>query len=311
MSTPKKVLIVGSANMDLIMNMGRLPATGETLIDDGGVAYLPGGKGAGVAITFSHLGVEPHLAAKLGADLHGQKLYSFYKDAGIDTSSLLVDHDAPTGLSVILREGNGDVRTVTYPGANEYLSSEQVISAMETEPDALCLGFEVPFPTVLAAAKVAAGKNIPIFVDASPASKDHALEKLPPVEIFSPNETETFTYTGIMPTGTDNSLRAALDLYRKVKCRHLVIKLGARGAFLYDGRHFDLVPAFRPDKVVDTSGSGDAFQAAMILAYLENGGKIKEAVRYGAAAGALAVSRKGSAASAPTREEIAQFLKTH
>ena len=96
-----------------------------------------------------------------------------------------------------------------------------------------------------------------------------------------------------------------------MKCRHLVIKLGARGAFLYDGRHFDLVPAFRPDKVVDTTGAGDAFQAAMTLAYLENGGKIKEAVRYGAAAGAITVSRKGGAASSPTREEIAQFLKTH
>ncbi len=311
MSIPKKILLVGSANMDLIMNMGRLPAAGETLIDDGGVAYLPGGKGAGAAITFSRLGVEAHLAAKLGADLHGQKLYSFYKEAGIDTSALLVDHDVPTGLSVILREGNGDVRTVTYPGANDYLSSEQVIAAMDIEPDALCLGFEVPFPTVIAAAKVAAAKNIPIFIDASPASREHALEKLPPVEIFSPNETETFTYTGIMPTGTDNSLRAALDLYRKVKCRHLVIKLGARGAFLYDGRHFDLVPAFRPDKVVDTTGAGDAFQAAMTLAYLENGGKIKEAVRYGAAAGAITVSRKGGAASSPTREEIAQFLKTH
>ena len=72
-----------------------------------------------------------------------------------------------------------------------------------------------------------------------------------------------------------------------------------------------VLPAFRPDKVVDTTGAGDAFQAAMTLAYLENGGKIKEAVRYGAAAGAITVSRKGGAASSPTREEIAQFLKTH
>lgn len=311
MSNPKRILIVGSASMDLVMNMCRIPAAGETLTDDGGVAYLPGGKGTAAAVTFAHLGAQPVLAAKLGADLHGQKLYSFCKDNGIDTASLLVDRDAPTGLSVILREGNGDVRTVSYPGANDYLTAEQVISALQTRPDALCLGFDIPFSTALAAAKGAAAEGIPTFLDASPADKDQPLEKLPPVEIFSPNENETFAYTGIMPTGTDNSLRAALALYKRVKCRYLVIKMGARGAFIYDGRHFDVVSAFRPDKTVDTAGAGDAFTAAMILAYLENGGKIKDAVRYGAAAGALAVSRKGGAVSAPTREEIAGFLRTH
>lgn len=311
MSNPKRILVVGSASMDLILNMCRLPAAGETLTDDGGVAYLPGGKGTAAAVALAHLGAQPALAAKLGADLHGQKLYSFCKENGIDTTSLLVDRDAPTGISVVLREGSGDVRTVSYPGANDYLAADQVISALQTHPDALCLGFDIPFSTALAAAKGAAAEGIPTFLDASPADKEQPLEKLPPVEIFSPNENEIFSYTGIMPTGTDNSLRAALALYKRVKCRYLVIKMGARGAFLYDGRHFDVVSAFRPDKTVDTAGAGDAFTAAMILSYLENGGKIKDAVRYGAAAGALAVSRKGGAVSAPTREEIDRFLRTH
>ena len=89
---------------------------------------------------------------------------------------------------------------------------------------------------------------------------------------------------------------------------HLVIKLGSRGAFIYDGKHYDMIPAFRADKVVDTTAAGDAFTAAMTLRDLENGGNIKDAVRYGAAAGALAVSKKGAGESVPTREEVLAFL---
>jgi ribokinase len=100
---------------------------------------------------------------------------------------------------------------------------------------------------------------------------------------------------------------AAKSLPRR-KMQHLVIKLGSRGAFIYDGKHYDMIPAFRADKVVDTTAAGDAFTAAMTLRYLENGGDIKDAVRYGSAAGALTVSRKGAAESVPTKEEILAFL---
>ena len=304
----KKILLVGSANMDLSMNMLRVPAAGETLIDDGGVAYLPGGKGANAAAAFSRLGGHCVFCTKLGADLHGQKLYSYYKDVGIDTSFVKVDHENPTGLAVVMKEANGENRIVLYPGANTMLSVDNVQEAMSSSPDALYLGFEIPFAIAVSAAKIAASRGIPIFVDAAPADASHPLESLPPLEIFSPNETETKTYTGVVPFGTEGCLRAALNLCRKVKCKHLVIKLGSRGAFIYDGKHYDMIPAFRADKVVDTTAAGDAFTAAMTLRYLENGGDIKDAVRYGSAAGALTVSRKGAAESVPTKEEILAFL---
>jgi len=304
----KKILLVGSANMDLFMNMARLPSPGETLIDDGGVAYTPGGKGANAAIALTKLGASCVFCSKLGADLHGQKLYNYYKEAGLDTSLIKVDHDYPTGLAVVMREGDGTNRIVCYPGANSNLSTENIIDAFSSAPDAVYLGFEIPFPTALAAAKVAAAKGIPIFIDAAPASKDHPLETLPPVEIFSPNDTETFEYTGILPGGSDSSLRAALALYRRVKCKYLVIKQGARGAFIYDGKHYDMIPAYRPDKVVDTTAAGDAFTAAMTVKYLE-GASIKDAVKFGVAAGAVAVSRMGSAQSVPTVAEVEDFIK--
>ncbi len=285
--------------MNLIMNMYKLPEAGETVSDDGGVAYTPGGRGANAAIALT----------RLGADLHGQKLYNYYKELGINTSAIKVDHDYPTGLSLVIREAEGADRIVLYPGANGNITTENIIDAFACEPDAVYLSFELPFPTVLAAAKVASAKNIPIFIDSTPASKDDQLEALPFVEIFSPNENETFEYTGIMPTGSESSLRAALALYRRVKCKYLVIKQGSRGAFIYDGKHYDMVTPYRPDKIVDSDSAGDAFTAALTLEYLRTY-SIKDSVKYGAAAAAITISRAGGGNSVPTEQEVVDFMHT-
>ncbi|MBR2965025.1 MAG: ribokinase [Clostridia bacterium] len=302
-----KILVIGSANIDLSMNMFKVPSPGETLIDDGGVAYTPGGKGANAALAFKKLGADVVLSAKLGADMHGQKLFSYYKEMGITTAGIKVDHDIPTGLAVVMKEADGANRIVVYPGANAHLSTDNVLEAFECAPDAVYIGFEIPFSVALAAAKIAASRNIPIFIDPAPADKEHQLENLPFVEVFSPNELETAEYTGIMPSGADSALRAALALYKRVKCRYVVIKQGARGAFIYDGKHYSMVPAMKADKVIDTTAAGDSFTAAMTLEYLRCG-DIKAAVKYGCAAGAIAVSRKGASVSVPTEAEVKALL---
>ena len=213
----KRILIIGSSNLDFVMNMYKLPEAGETISDNGGVAYIPGGNGASAAIAFSRLGAESVFCSKLGADIHGQKLYNYYKEIGLNTSYIKVDHDTPTGLAVVMREGDGTTRSVVFPGANAQLTTEVILEAFECNPDALYLGFELPYPMVVAAAKVAASKQIPIFIDATAASKELDLELLPPVEVFSPNEQEALELTGILPTSMETSLRAALAIARKAK----------------------------------------------------------------------------------------------
>ena len=304
----KKILVIGSSNMDLSLNLYKIPAPGEAILDDGGVAYTPGGNGANSAIAFSKLGATTVFCTKLGADVHGQQLYKFYRDQGLDTSCIKVDHEFATGFSVVLKEGENAPRTVCYPGANTHISADSMAQAFISNPDALSLSFEITFNNALAAAKIAESRNIPIFIDAAPASKDYALESLPFVEIFSPNEQETFEYTGVKPEGADSSMRASLALWRRVKCKYVVIKQGARGASIWDGKHFQMVPAVRPDKVLDTSGAGDTFTAAMTLEYLNNGGDIKAAVKYAAAAAAITVSRQGTASSVPTEQEVVDFI---
>lgn len=306
----KKILVVGSANMDLSMNMYRVPAAGETLIDDGGVAYLPGGKGANSAVAFARLGADSIFCAKLGADSHGQKLYQYYKEQGVNTSFLKVDRENPTGLAVVMKESDGNNRIVVYPGANSHLTVDNIAEAFEARPDALYLGFEIPFNIAVAAARMANARGIPVFVDAAPADKEYPLENLPPVEIFSPNETEALEYTGILPQGAESSLRAALALYKRVKCRYIVIKQGSRGAFIYDGKRYSFAPAMKAGEVVDTTAAGDSFTAAMTLKYLENSGEITTAVKYGTAAGAIAVTRRGASQAVPTADEVEALLKS-
>ena len=95
---------------------------------------------------------------------------------------------------------------------------------------------------------------------------------------------------------------------RKTKAKNVVIKQGARGAFLYDGKRYNTFPAVRADKTVDTTSAGDAFTTAMVLEYLRNGGDIKEAIKYGNVAAAITITRAGAGSSIPTEAEIEAFL---
>ena len=275
--------------MDLTLNVFRIPEAGETVTDDGGVAYTPGGLGARCAAAFARLGADSVFCTKLGADAHGQRLYSYYKEIGINTSEIKVDHDCPTALSVLIRENNGDTRVVSYPGACGHLTTENIMEAFSSDPDALCLSFDLSPDAMLTASKIARGKGIPIFVDAQNAKGGASLSSLPELEIFSTNEEETYKYTGVMPQGAESSLKAVLLLSRQIKAKYFVIKMGARGAFVYDGKHYNVIPPCRTERNADMTNQTDLFFAAMTAEYLRSGGDIEKAVRCGAAANSLSV----------------------
>lgn len=294
----KRVLVVSSANMDIKFPIREMPAAGETLLCDGSVSYSPGGKGANSAVTFAALGAETVLCARIGRDSHGESLYDFYKEKGIDVRHIAIDREQPTGCAVVFVDNMGQNRILAYPGANSYLSERDVDEGFLSCPDALYLQMEIGQNAFFAAANYAHRHDIPIFVDAGPARADFPFDRMPPVKVFSPNETETEIYTGMKLTGTDSMLAASMELLRRVRAEYIVIKLGERGAFVCNGRHFKFVPGFSV-RVVDTTAAGDAFTAALTLRYLENGGDINDAVRYGCAAGAITVSRSGAAYAVP------------
>ena len=307
---PAKILTVGSANMDMVLRMSRVPAAGETMLDyEGGMIHIPGGKGANCAVAAAKLGASSLFCTRLGADANGKSLYDTYTEYKVNTDFIKVDRTASTGMAVIMVEGSGANRIVVYPGANRTLSVEDAAEAISSHPDALCLQLETPYEVTLEAARMAAARGIPVILDAAPADRSIPFSEFPMLEIFSPNESETEIYTGISPTGAESCMRAALALSRMVKAKYYVLKLGARGAFVFDGRICHMVPSYQV-KSVDTTAAGDAFTAAMTVAYCEGGcTDILSAVKFANAVGALTVTRLGASKSIPTREETDAFIR--
>lgn len=303
----KKVLVVSSANMDFVMNMNAVPAAGQTLIDRGSYSYVPGGKGANSAVAFRRLGGDCVFCCKLGRDANGDALRKVYENEGMDTRFIATDAAQPTGLAAIMVEANGANRIIVYPGSNATLNKEDIDAAMTSAPDALYLQLEISHDAIIYAAQAAAQKNIPIFMDAGPADAAFPLEQLPVLEVFSPNETECEIFTGINPATEEDCLRAANKLLERVQAKYIVLKLGGRGCYVYDGNNGYLSPSFKAN-VVDTTAAGDAFTAGLVLYYLANG-DMKQAAQYGNVVGAITVSRAGASTSIPSQAEAATFIE--
>ncbi len=302
----KRVLVVSSANMDFVMRVGKLPEAGQTVIERRSYDYVPGGKGANSAVALARLGADSVFCARLGNDSHAQRLISLYKDDGIDTRFIINDRNAPTGLASIIVEENGNNRIVVYPGANAYLTPDDVEDAITCIPDAVLLHFEIPTDAVAAATQFAKQRGIPVFIDAGPARRNYPLDRLGPLEVISPNETETYALTGIMPQTMNDCLRAASVLMQKVQTKYVVIKLGDRGAYIHDGKYSEVVISHEVE-VVDTTAAGDAFTAAMTLEYLKTG-NIVRAVKYANVVGALVVGKAGASSSIPTAAQVEEFI---
>ncbi len=303
----KRILTVSSANMDFVMKVAKLPEAGQTIVETRSYDYIPGGKGANAALALARLGADSVFCARLGSDAHAKKLRELYKDNGIDTRFIQTDRSVPTGLASIIVEEDGANRIVVYPGANAMLSVEDIEEAFTCLPDAVFLQLEIPDSAVIAATEFAKKHKIPIFLDAGPARVDFPLEQLAPLEIISPNESETLALTGILPNNSENCLKAATELLKKVEAKYVVIKLGGRGAYIHDGTLSQLLPTY-DGEVVDTTAAGDAFTAALTLCYLETG-DITRAVRYANAVGTMVVGKAGASTSLPTASEVDAFIR--
>lgn len=306
MLIPKRILTVSSANMDFVMSVSKIPQGGETQLESGTYQFVPGGKGANSAVAVRRLGGDSVFCCRLGKDANGSIMHNIYKKEGLDTRFIVVDPDAVTGLGAIMVEPNGQNRIILFPGANVRLTKEDIDASFICRPDALLMQLEITQDAVMHAAWTANEKNIPIILDAGPANRDFPLADLPPLEIFSPNETETEIFTGINPTNPDNCLRAAMALQKLVTAKYYVIKLGGRGCYIYDGKYYHCLPAYGVN-AVDTTAAGDAFTAALTLEYLRSG-DIVRAGRYANVVGALAVSKKGALPSLPTDAMVNKFI---
>lgn len=305
MTTRARILVVGSANMDLVTRVPRCPRPGETLI---GASFqtVPGGKGANQAVAAARLGAQTTFVGCVGNDAFGEMLRSTLSSEGVDISHLKVHPTTPTGTATILVGDDGQNTIVVTPSANFELMPEDIepLSPLFEQATAVLVQLEVPLGTVMAALGLAKRWGVLSILDAGPAQKVPQ-EILRKASVVSPNETEAEAITGIA-IETLAHAEAAANALMELGVRDVVLKVGVSGAY-YAGEVENIhVPAF-PVQPVDTTAAGDAFTAALATVW----GRMpaREALCYANAAGALATTVAGAQPSMPTKAAVKAFLK--
>lgn len=294
-----RAAVVGSINMDLILNMKKVPEVGENVLGTD-YGYANGGKGANQATALAKLGARVKMIGKVADDANGAKLLENLKNNNIDISGVATD-GSQTGLAAIILDGDGKNRIVVYEGANTEIEPPKAVNDMGTDIDLLLLQFETNEEVVINCVNHAVKNGITTVIDCGPA-KNFNLEKMQGATILSPNESETKALTGIYPDNEENILKASKILEERSKAKYIVLKLGERGSALWDGNELKLFPPYKSN-VVDTTAAGDCFTAALALEYIRSG-DIEKACDLGNKAGSIAVSRMGAQSSMPTLEEL-------
>lgn len=299
-----RVLVIGSANMDLVVKTPRMPAPGETIIG-GDFAQVRGGKGANQAVACARLGAETWMLARVGRDAFGEDLVRGLSEDGVRCDYVRRDEDAPSGVAMIIVDDAGENTIVVAPGANMQLTPADVMAIDEFGRfDAVLCQLEVALPVVSAAFARAREEGVLTVLDAGPPQRLPS-ELLHRTDVLSPNEPEARAILGEMVDAELDPEDAATRLL-SAGAGAVVLKLGAEGAMMATADGVCRIPAFKVDPV-DTTGAGDAFTAALAVSLAE-GKELSEATAIAAGAGALATTVFGAAPSMPTRQALEEFL---
>jgi ribokinase len=289
------IVVVGSINLDTVLNVDHLPREGETVT---AVEHFtnPGGKGANQAVAAARLGRSVAFVGCVGDDAAGRMLVDSLEENGVDTSSTSIV-DSPSGMAAITVGPKGANTIVVSPGANARLSPERVESAaaLIRGAGAVMVQLEIPLESVAMALRLADGITV---LNPAPARRlDSAI--LRTADVIVPNETELAILLGDPSPGqgVDYAKMAAAALADRV-----VVTLGAAGAVYVDRGSSGHVPA-PPVEAIDTTGAGDAFCAGLTDALL-SGSSMGDAVAWGVRAGSITVTRPGAQIALPTRDEL-------
>jgi ribokinase len=287
-----RIVIAGSANMDLVGLAARLPQPGETVLGDDFV-MTPGGKGANQAIAAARAGGHTAFLGAIGSDAFGVTINARLAAAGVDASGVRTSY-GPSGVAVIMVDRAGENSILVAPGANgSFIGLTDTERQVIASADVLVCQLEIPVETVTEAMRAAREAGTRTILNAAPA-RSLPPELLSDVDLLVVNETEAATISG----RAEIDMPALLALVPRV-----VLTLSGAGSRFADRDGTDeQVPAFAVE-VADTTAAGDAFTGAIAVAWGE-GRPLLEAVRWANAAGAACVRHVGASNALPTRDEI-------
>lgn len=297
-----RIAVVGSYGAGLRIHVPRMPNPGETVIG-GPFQVDAGGKGSNQAIAAARLGAEVAFFTALGSDSFAPQARTLWQSEGVDASRV-VAVDGSTMVGVILVDGTGQNRIAIVPGALDRITPALIRTFRDLIAAAtVCLvQLEIPVPAAVEALRIAREAGVMTVFNPAPARPlDRSVLAL--VDVLTPNESEAAALVG-RKLSVEELGRTLLAW----GVRYTALTLGERGALLVSREATVHVPAYPVHSTIDTTGAGDAFNAALAVALAE-GATALDAVRWGCAAGALEVQGPGVVPPLPRREQVLETLE--
>ncbi|HSN09842.1 MAG TPA: ribokinase, partial [Hanamia sp.] len=289
----KKIIVVGSANTDMVVKSEKLPLPGETLL--GGTFFMnAGGKGANQAVAAARLGGEVTMVTKVGNDIFGKQTIEGLRKENINTDYIFIDEEKPSGIALIMVNEQGENCILVAPGANANLLPEDILLIKNiTDAEIILMQLEIPMDTISAVVKSAKLNNQKVILNPAPARKLDD-ELLGGLFLITPNETEASLLIGItVEDEATASLAASLFLNKGVQ--NVLITLGSKGAYFKNKDRSLMIPA-PVVQAMDATAAGDTFCGALTVALTENM-NWEKAIRFAVKAASISVTRLGAQAS--------------
>lgn len=302
-----KVTIVGSINVDRILQIDQLPQPGETIrMQDFSIAA--GGKGANQAVAAARSGAQTSFIGAVGQDLDGQMMLHKLRDNQVNTNAIEVMNSSATGQAYILLQATGQNSIIISAGANADVSADQVKAnqALIAQADFVMAQFETPLAATIQAFEIAQANQTITILNPAPATEAISEELLQLTDIIVPNETEAANLTGIEITD-ETSMRAAADKFFAMGVKVVIITLGSRGVFMARAGFDKIIPAVTVT-AVDTTAAGDTFICSLASELNADFSNLEAAIVYANRASALTVQKLGAFPSIPTRAEVAASI---
>lgn len=302
MMNSQSILVIGNSNIDVLLNIPSTPVNGRTVYSYEKYAETPGGRGVYTAIATSRAGISTTFCTRIGADINGEKLKRAFFDGKLNTGYVKVDRMEQTGLDVLLLEQYAQAGRISFPGANAKLNTSDVETAFNSYPDLVITNLEASEETAVYTARFANSKETPLLLDTVGAYRNYPLSKLERAEIIVSGENETELLTGVRPNTIENCLRASISLSNALSVKYVILKLGERGVYLYDGKFCDMIMA-KDLPSVDETAEHEAFLGALGVEYLRKN-NIFDAIEFALVASAITASGVGALSSIPDEAQI-------